>query len=35
VLWGSDYMVSELRGSCITQGDGFTWIHPEITGTTN
>jgi glutamate-1-semialdehyde 2,1-aminomutase len=32
VLWGSDYMVSELRGSCITQGDGFTWIHPEITG---
>jgi glutamate-1-semialdehyde 2,1-aminomutase len=29
VLWGSDYMVSELRGSCITQGDGFTWIHPD------
>lgn len=29
VLWGSDYMVSELRGSCITQGNGFTWIHPE------
>jgi glutamate-1-semialdehyde 2,1-aminomutase len=29
VLWGSDYMVSELRGSCITQGDGFTWIHPR------
>jgi len=32
VLWGSDYMVSEMRGSCITQADGFTWIHPEITG---
>ncbi len=32
VLWGSDYMVSELRGSCITQGDGFTWIHPEMSG---
>lgn len=32
VLWGSDYMVSELRGACITQGDGFTWIHPEIVG---
>lgn len=32
VLWGSDYMVSELRGSCISQGDGFTWIHPELTG---
>jgi len=29
VLWGSDYMVSELRGSCITQGDGFTWIYSE------
>ncbi len=29
VLWGSDYMVSELRGSCITQGDGFTWIYAE------
>ena len=32
VLWGSDYMVSELRGACITQGDGFTWIHPESSG---
>lgn len=32
VLWGSDYMVSELRGTCITQGDGFTWIHPEVAG---
>lgn len=30
VLWGSDYMVSEFRGSCITQGDGFSWIHPEL-----
>lgn len=29
VLWGSDYMVSELRGSCVTQGDGFTWIYSE------
>ncbi|MBI5801624.1 MAG: aminotransferase class III-fold pyridoxal phosphate-dependent enzyme [Verrucomicrobia bacterium] len=29
VLWGSDYMVSELRGSCISQGDGFTWIYSE------
>lgn len=32
VLWGSDYMVSELRGACISQGDGFTWIHPEVAG---
>ncbi|GEP41945.1 aminotransferase class III-fold pyridoxal phosphate-dependent enzyme [Brevifollis gellanilyticus] len=30
VLWGSDYMVSEFRGSCISQGDGFSWIHPEL-----
>lgn len=30
VLWGSDYMVSELRGSCVTHGDGFTWIHPDL-----
>ncbi|MEZ5385981.1 MAG: aminotransferase class III-fold pyridoxal phosphate-dependent enzyme [Prosthecobacter sp.] len=30
VLWGSDYMVSELRGSCVAQGDGFTWIHPDL-----
>jgi len=29
VLWGSDYMLSDLRGSCITQGDGFTWIFPD------
>ncbi len=29
VLWGSDYMVSELRGSCVTQGDGFTWIYSD------
>ena len=29
VLWGSDYMVSELRGACGTQGDGFTWIYSE------
>ena len=29
LIWGSDYMVSELRGSCISQGDGFTWIYSE------
>lgn len=29
VLWGSDYMVSELRGACFTQGDGFTWVYSE------
>jgi glutamate-1-semialdehyde 2,1-aminomutase len=29
VLWGSDYMVSELRGICLTQGDGFTWVYAD------
>lgn len=29
VLWGSDYMVSELRGICSTQGDGFTWVYAD------
>ncbi|MCB1244615.1 MAG: aminotransferase class III-fold pyridoxal phosphate-dependent enzyme [Verrucomicrobiae bacterium] len=29
VLWGSDYMVSELRGACFTQGDGFTWVYAD------
>lgn len=28
VLWGSDYPVSELRGRCVTTGDGFHWLHP-------
>lgn len=31
VSWGSDYMVSELRGACFTQGDGFTWVYSEDT----
>ncbi len=29
VLWGSDYMGSELRGICLTQGDGFTWVYAD------
>jgi glutamate-1-semialdehyde 2,1-aminomutase len=29
VLWGSDYMVSELRGACFTQGNGFTWVYAD------
>ena len=29
VLWGSDYMVSQLRGACFTQGDGFTWVYAD------
>ena len=30
MLWGSDYPVSELRGRCITTGNQFFWLHPEL-----
>ena len=30
VLWGSDYVVSELRGRCVTTGNLFFWLHPEL-----
>lgn len=30
MLWGSDFAVSELRGRCITTGDLFFWLHPEL-----
>lgn len=30
VLWGSDFAVSELRGRCVTTGDLFFWLHPEL-----
>ncbi len=29
LLWGSDYMVSQLRGKAITMGDGFSWIYAD------
>ena len=29
VLFGSDYMVSELRGKCFTMGDGFSWVYAD------
>lgn len=29
VLFGSDYMVSELRGKCFTHGDGFSWVYED------
>jgi glutamate-1-semialdehyde 2,1-aminomutase len=29
LLWGSDFMVSELRGKCVTTGDGFSWIYSD------
>jgi glutamate-1-semialdehyde 2,1-aminomutase len=30
VLWGSDFSVSELRGRCVTTGQLFFWLHPEL-----
>lgn len=30
ILWGSDFAVSEMRGRCITIGDQFFWLHPEL-----
>lgn len=30
ILWGSDFPVSELRGRCITTGNYFFWLHPEV-----
>lgn len=30
VLYGSDYAVSEVRGRCVTTGDSFFWLHPEL-----
>ncbi|MBN8789207.1 MAG: aminotransferase class III-fold pyridoxal phosphate-dependent enzyme [Terrimonas sp.] len=33
VLWGSDFGVSEMRGRCITTGNRFFWLHPELIDT--
>jgi glutamate-1-semialdehyde 2,1-aminomutase len=30
VLWGSDFAVSELHGRCVTTGNLFFWLHPEL-----
>lgn len=30
ILWGSDFAVSEMRGRCITTGEDFLWLHPEV-----
>ena len=32
VLFGSDYPVSELRGKCLSMGNGFTWLYAEDLG---
>lgn len=29
VLFGSDFMVSELRAKCFTMGDGFCWLYAD------
>ncbi len=28
LIWGSDFPVSEIRGRCVTVGDGFAWLQP-------
>jgi glutamate-1-semialdehyde 2,1-aminomutase len=30
VLWGSDFSVCEVRGRCVSTGDLFFWLHPEL-----
>ena len=37
LMWGTDYPVSQIRGRCVTVGDGFAWleadsVHWEKTG---
>jgi glutamate-1-semialdehyde 2,1-aminomutase len=29
LLWGSDFPVSQQRGTCVTVGDAFSWICPQ------
>lgn len=29
LLWGSDFPISQLRGRCVTVGDGFAWLDNE------
>ncbi len=29
LMFGSDFPVSEIRGRCVTVGDGFLWLYPE------
>jgi len=29
LMWGTDHPVSEIRGSCVTVGDGFAWLQPD------
>ena len=29
LLWGSDFCVSEIRGKCVSVGDGFVWLDQD------
>ncbi len=29
LMWGSDFPVSQIRGRCVTVGDGFAWLQPD------
>jgi glutamate-1-semialdehyde 2,1-aminomutase len=29
LLFGSDFPVSQIRGKCVTVGDGFLWLYPQ------
>ncbi len=29
LMWGTDFPVSEIRGRCVTVGDGFAWLQPD------
>lgn len=35
LLYGSDFPVSELRGRCVSVGDGFYWLHDDNADWTN
>jgi glutamate-1-semialdehyde 2,1-aminomutase len=30
ILWGTDFAVDGVRGRCVTTGDLFFWLHPEL-----
>jgi glutamate-1-semialdehyde 2,1-aminomutase len=30
VLWGTDFPTSEIRGRCVTAGDGFVWLQSGV-----
>ncbi len=29
LMWGTDFPVSQIRGRCVTVGDGFAWLQPD------